>query len=64
MTVRRQLLIAGSVRFLGETRAVPIYLTDSDDALIGAFSVPDSFLCLGGIGSHCRLAINCAVESG
>ena len=35
MTVRRQLFFAGSVQFLGETRAVSIYLTDSDDALIG-----------------------------
>ena len=29
------MLFAGAVQFLGETRAVPIYLTDSDDALIG-----------------------------
>ena len=36
MTVRRQLLFAGSVQFLGATPPVPIYLTDSDDATIGA----------------------------
>ena len=40
-TVRRQLLFAGSVQFLGETRAVPIYLTDSDDVLIGTSLLAD-----------------------
>ena len=34
-TQRNQLVFAGSVRFFGETRAVQIMLTDSEDALIG-----------------------------
>ena len=39
--MRRQVLFAGSVQFLGETHAVPIYLTDSDDALIGTSLLAD-----------------------
>ena len=34
-TVKTELLFAGSVQFLGGTRAVQIYLTESEDALIG-----------------------------
>jgi len=34
-TIRRQLVFGGSVHLLGETREVAIYLTDSDDALLG-----------------------------
>ena len=34
-------LFAGSVQFLGETRAVPINLTDNDDAIIGTSLLAD-----------------------
>ena len=35
-TRRMELMFAGSVRFLGETREVKLMLTNSEDALIGA----------------------------
>ncbi len=34
-TRRKELIFAGSVRFLGETREVKLMLTNSEDALIG-----------------------------
>ncbi len=34
-TVKRQLVFRGSAHLLGETREVAIYLTDSDDPLLG-----------------------------
>jgi hypothetical protein len=40
-TMKKELPFAGSVQFLGETRAAQIYLTDSDDALIGTSLLSD-----------------------
>ncbi len=40
-TVQKKLLFAGSVDFLGERRPVQIYLTDSEDALIGTSLLAD-----------------------
>lgn len=45
-TVKSELLFAGSVRFLGATRAVQVYLTDSEDALIGTSLLADCRLLI------------------
>ena len=50
-TIKKQLVFAGSVHLLGETRAVAIYLTDSDDALLGTALLAD-----------CRLTIDFSTE--
>ena len=46
-TQKWALVFSGLVRFLGKTRKVRIYLTDSEDALVGT-----------GLLSDCRLAID------
>jgi len=45
-TVKTELLFAGSVRFLGATRPVQVYLTDSEDALIGTSLFADCRLLI------------------
>jgi hypothetical protein len=46
-TRKRELVFAGSVRLLGKTRKARIYLTESDDALVGTTLLSD-----------CRLSID------
>jgi clan AA aspartic protease len=45
-TVTRQLVFAGSAHLLGKTREVAIYLTDSDDALLGTALLADCRLTI------------------
>ena len=52
------MLFAGSVQFLGETRAVPIYLTDSDDALVGTSLLADCRLLVDFPAAALRLTRN------
>ena len=45
-TVKTELLFSGAVQFLGERRTVQIYLTDSEDALIGTSLLADCRLLI------------------
>jgi clan AA aspartic protease len=45
-TIKKQLVFAGSVHLLGETRNVAIFISDSDDALIGTALLADCRLTI------------------
>lgn len=45
-TQKLELVFSGSVRFLGRTRPVQIYLTDSEDALLGTSLLADCRLVI------------------
>jgi clan AA aspartic protease len=55
-TVKTELLFAGSVGFLGGTRPVQIYLTDSEDALIGTSLLADCRLLIDFRAGSVRLS--------
>ena len=57
------MLFAGSVQFLGETRAVPIYLTGSDDSLIGTSLPADCRLLVDFPAASVRLTRNRLAEA-
>lgn len=55
-TVKADLLFAGAVRFLGQTKEVMISLTDSEEPLIGIALLADCRLTVDFPTAHVKLA--------